>query len=177
MPVGCLGLTGSVADSTMYLNGEAGEADNKASRQAEMIEVMQSRLLIQIFRVAPSSPASPGQLSCPVCSPHSQVCCQAVPGWQVMADLVRANSEAVWNLELVRAVSTLNYQGYVCPGYLVTRTESENIKILEENWRAHSLVQPPHYKILTVGLSQPCTMAPFTQVIHFISGKTSFSPG
>ena len=109
MPVGCLGLSGSSADSTLYLNSEA-------SRQAERIEVMQSRLLIQIFRALPlplplpASPGSPGQLSCSVCSPHSPVCCQTVPGWQVMADLVKANSEAVWNLDLVRAVNTLNYQ-------------------------------------------------------------------
>ena len=113
MPVGCLGLSGSVADSTLYLSGEASEA-SPASRQAEIIEVMQSRLLIQIFRVLPSNPSSPSssssQLSCSVCSPHSPVCCQTVPGWQVMADLVKANSEAVWNLELVRAVNTLNYQ-------------------------------------------------------------------
>ena len=52
----------------------------------------------------------------------------------------------------------------MCPGYLVTRTDSENTNILQENWTAHSLVSPPHYKIITVGLSQPCTMAPFTQV-------------
>ena len=112
MPVGCLGLSGSVADSSLYLSGEV-EA-SQASRQAEMIEVMQSRLLIQIFRVLPSSPASPSQLSCPVCSPHSPVCCQTVPGWQVMADLVRANSEAVWNMDLVRAVNTLSYQVRSC---------------------------------------------------------------
>ena len=109
MPVGCLGLSGSVADSTLYLSGEAGEAA-PASRQAEMLEVMQSRLLIQIFRAQPGSPGSPGQVSCSVCSPHSPVCCQTVSGWQVMADLVKANSEAVWNMDLVRAVNTLSYQ-------------------------------------------------------------------
>lgn len=52
----------------------------------------------------------------------------------------------------------------MCPGYLVTRTDTESLKILEENWTAHSLVCPPQYKINTLGLSQPCTMAPFTQV-------------
>ena len=56
----------------------------------------------------------------------------------------------------------------MCPGYLVTRTDTENINILQENWTAHSLVSPPHYKIITVGLSQPCTMAPFTQVNQVI---------
>ena len=60
--------------------------------------------------------------------------------------------------------SMLLVQGYVCPGYLVTRTDSENTNILQDNWTAHSFVSPPQYKILTVGLSQPCTMAPFTQV-------------
>ena len=49
-------------------------------------------------------------LTCPVCAPHSPVCCQTVPGWRVMADLVKANSEAVWNMDLVRAVNTLSYQ-------------------------------------------------------------------
>ena len=105
MPVGCLGLSGSSADSTLYLNSEA-------SRQAERIEVMQSRLLIQIFRAVEGGEGGQGgqALSCPVCAPYSQVCCQTVPGWKVMADLVKANSEAVWNLDLVRAVNTLSYQ-------------------------------------------------------------------
>ena len=66
-------------------------------------------------------------------------------------------------------------QGYVCPGYLVTRTDTENINILQDNWTAHSLVSPPQYKIITVGLSQPCTMAPFTQVNHlFLSLEKHF---
>ena len=46
--MGCLGLSGSSADSSLYLN-----SNSEASRQAERIEVMQSRLLIQIFRVVP----------------------------------------------------------------------------------------------------------------------------
>ena len=69
MPVGCLGLSGSVADSTLYLSGEAGEAA-PASRQAEMLEVMQSRLLIQIFRAQPGSPGSPG-LALPLPPPRA----------------------------------------------------------------------------------------------------------
>lgn len=55
-------------------------------------------------------------------------------------------------------------QGYLCPGYLVTRTDRENLRILEDNWRSHSLVTPDKYKILSVGLAQDCTLAPFTQV-------------
>ena len=56
------------------------------------------------------------------------------------------------------------YQGYLCPGYLVTRTDRESLRILEDNWRSHSLVTPDKYKILTVGLAQDCSLAPFTQV-------------
>ena len=100
MPVGCLGVSGSAADSSLYLSVEAGQ-------QVERIEVMQSRLLIQIFRV---EEVGQERLACPSCSPHSEVCCQQVPGWRVMADLVRANTEAVWNMALVKAVNTLSYQ-------------------------------------------------------------------
>lgn len=101
MPVGCLGVSGSAADSSLYLSVEAG-------KQVERIEVMQSRLLIQIFRVQETGQVE--SLTCPACYPHTEACCQLVPGWRVMADLVRANTEAVWNMALVKAVNTLTYQ-------------------------------------------------------------------
>lgn len=106
MPVGCLGVSGSAADSTLYLSSEA---SREASKEVERIELMQSRLLIQIFRVGERLEGEE-PLSCTVCRPHTGLCCQAVPGLQVMADLVRANTEAVWNMALVKAVNTLSYQ-------------------------------------------------------------------
>ena len=60
-------------------------------------------------------------------------------------------------------------QGYLCPGYLVTMTDRDNLRTLEENWRTHSLVTPAKYKIVTVGVSQPCSFTPFTQVQNWRS--------
>lgn len=48
-------------------------------------------------------------------------------------------------------------------------TDRDNLRTLEENWRTHSLVTPAKYKIVTVGVSQPCSFTPFTQVQNWRS--------
>ena len=56
------------------------------------------------------------------------------------------------------------FQGYVCPGYLVTSTDISNQSIIEEAWTSHSLVAPDKYKIISVGLSQHTRFLHFKQV-------------
>lgn len=160
MPVGCLGgSTRATTDSTLYLNnGQVQEPGSEASRQAETIAVMQHTLLVQIFRVDSES-----SLSCATCSSFSPVCCQTESGWAVLSQVVQANSQCVWNQPLVRAINSLSFQGYVCPGILVTLTDGDNIKVLEECWHKHTLISPSGFKIYRLGLSGGCTVTPFNQ--------------
>ena len=57
-----------------------------------------------------SSPDAPGSLSCPTCAQWSDVCCQVESGPRVLGGLVRANTRAVWNTGLLRALARLRYQ-------------------------------------------------------------------
>jgi len=166
MPVGCLSGGRSVgdADSTLYLNsdgmGPNQESGSDASRQADQMAVMQQTLLVQIFRI----PQDEGNiLSCQTCSTFSSSCCQTESGWSALACLVEANSKAVWNLPLVRAVNSLCFQGYVCPGILVTSTEDTHLAVLEQCWKHHTLISPPGYKIFRLGLSGGCVVTPLNQ--------------
>ena len=115
MPVGCLGVSSrSQAESSLYLDtmgtsGTPTASEDSAGKQAENLAMMQHKLLIQIFRVDTNISGGP-QLSCSLCCRYSDRCCQVDSGWSVMADLVRVNSEAVWNMDLVRAVNSLKYQ-------------------------------------------------------------------
>jgi len=160
MPVGCLGgSTRATTDSTMYLNnGDVQEPGSEASRQAETIAVMQHTLLVQIFRV--NSEAS---LSCSTCSSFSPVCCQTESGWNILSKVVQSNSQCVWNQPLVKAINSLSFQGYVCPGILVTLTDGDNVKVLEECWHKQTLISPGGFKIYRLGLSGGCTVTPFNQ--------------
>ena len=119
MPVGCLGVgSRSQADSSLYLDNidsAPGQDGDQVSDKAETFHLLQHKLLIQIFRVEPQLTASPAdrsglKMSCLTCQPWSEVCCQVDSGWSVMASLVSANSEAVWNQTLVKAVNSLTYQ-------------------------------------------------------------------
>ena len=56
-------------------------------------------------------------------------------------------------------------QGWVCPGYLVITGSSESLAAVETSWAAHSLQPPDNFRILSVGLSQSCSLKPFKQVI------------
>lgn len=160
MPVGCLGgSTRAAADSTLYLNnGAVQESGSEASKQAEIIAVMQQTLLVQIFRVD-----SDASLSCSTCSSFSSVCCQAESGWAVLSQVVQTNSQCVWNQPLVRAINSLSFQGYVCPGILVTMTNEDNVKVLEDCWHKHTLRSPIGFKIYRLGLSGGCSVTPFNQ--------------
>ena len=109
MPVGCLGVSSRAqAESSLYLDTMAASQDQQQQQEAEEPRQLLARsLLIQVARL-PSAAAGP-ELRCEVCGPGAR-CCQADSGWAVMADLVRANTEAVWNQALVRAVNNLHYQ-------------------------------------------------------------------
>jgi len=120
--------------------------------------VMQHTLLIQIFRVNNDT-----TLSCTTCSPFSPVCCQVESGWSVLSKVVEVNSKCVWNQHLVRAINSLSFQGYVCPGILVTLTDGDNVKVLEDSWHKHTLVSPTGYKIFRLGLSGGCSVTPLNQ--------------
>ena len=75
---------------------------------------MHHTLLLQIFPEAgveaslPAGPASP--LSCPTCKPFSEICCQAEAGWSVLSSLVRTNMHNVWNVALIKMLTSLRYQ-------------------------------------------------------------------
>ena len=56
------------------------------------------------------------------------------------------------------------FQGYVCPGILVTLTDGDNVKVLEDSWHKHTLVTPTGYKIFRLGLSGGCSVTPLNQV-------------
>ena len=75
MPVGCLGVSSrGQAESSLYLD-TMGTLDNDttgcARRQAESIEIMQQRLLIQIFRVGSREDLSLPALTCVSCDRQS----------------------------------------------------------------------------------------------------------
>ena len=53
---------------------------------------------------------------------------------------VDANRAAVWDPPLVRAVSSLQYQGYVCPGILVTLAGEEELEVLQVSAGREELV-------------------------------------
>ena len=60
------------------------------------------------------------------------------------------------------------FQGWVCPGFLVTAGPSESLALVEQAWAAHSLQPPDSCRILSVGLSHQCSLKPFKQVIILI---------
>ena len=55
-------------------------------------------------------PAEAPSLCCPTCAQWSPVCCQVERGALVLASLVTANTRAVWNTGLLRALARLRYQ-------------------------------------------------------------------
>ena len=53
---------------------------------------------------------------------------------------VDANRAAVWDPPLVRAVVSLQFQGYVCPGILVTLAGEEELEVLQVSAGREELV-------------------------------------
>ena len=92
--------------------------------RCDPLAVMQHTLLIQIFRIRDdSSPEAPVSLSCPTCAPWSEVCCQVESGPRMLGCLVRANTRAVWNTGLMRALARLRYQVSVGVTMMVTSND------------------------------------------------------
>ena len=58
----------------------------------------------------------------------------------------------------------LLWQGYVCPGMLVVLTTEPGVRVIQEAWYRHSLISPPGYDILRLGISAGCSVTPFHQV-------------
>ena len=80
---------------------------------------------------------------------------------------VRCCLASTWfiNQKLIKIVIILSFfQGYVCPGILVTLTDGDNVKVLEECWHRHTLISPSGFKIYRLGLSGGCSVTPFNQV-------------
>ena len=108
MPVGCLAHR---ARHTGCRRADSREKDTRDSRtrrrKGENITLMQHTLLLQIFRTEGSA-----ALSCPTCISFSPSCCQTESGWSILAKVVEANCQCVWNMPLVKAVACLKFQVY-----------------------------------------------------------------
>ena len=61
-------------------------------------------------------------------------------------------------------------QGYVCPGMLVVLTTEPGVRVIQEAWYRHTLISPPGYHILRLGISAGCSVTPFHQVSSTIVG-------
>lgn len=159
MPVGCLAHR---ARHTGCRRADSREKDTRDSRtrrrKGENITLMQHTLLLQIFRTEGSA-----ALSCPTCISFSPSCCQTESGWSILAKVVEANCQCVWNMPLVKAVACLKFQGYVCPGMLVLLTNEVGVQVLQESWFKRTLVSPEGFKIYRLGLSGGCSVTPFPQ--------------
>ena len=68
-----------------------------------------SSVIFSDYRADVPAEAPPG-LCCPTCAQWSPVCCQVERGALVLASLVTANTRAVWNTGLLRALGRLRYQ-------------------------------------------------------------------
>ena len=51
-------------------------------------------------------------------------------------------------------------QGYVCPGMLVVLTTEPGVRVIQEAWYRHTLIEPPGYDILRLGISAGCSVSP-----------------
>jgi len=159
MPVGCLAHRARHSGWRRADSRDRDTRDSRTRRQAgEQITLMQHTLLLQIFRTE-ASPA----LSCPTCISFSPSCCQTESGWSILAKVVEANCQCVWNMPLVKAISCLQFQGYVCPGMLILLTNEAGVQILQESWFKRTLVSPEGFKIYRLGLSGGCSVTPFPQ--------------
>lgn len=159
MPVGCL------AHGARHTGGRRADSREKDTRDGrtrrvtgEKITLMQHTLLLQIFRTDPGA-----ALSCPTCLSFSPSCCQTESGWSILAKVVEANCQCVWNMPLVRAVASLQFQGYVCPGMLILLSNEAGLQVLQESWFKRTLVSPEGFKIYRLGLSGGCSVTPFPQ--------------
>jgi len=81
----------------------------------------------------------------------------------VLSKVVEANCQCVWNIPLVDTMSSLQLQGYVCPGMLVLLTSEHGMQILKDSWFKRTLVSPEGFKIYRLGLSSGCSVTPFQQ--------------
>ena len=177
MPVGCL------AHGARHTGGRRADSREKDTRDGrtrrvtgEKITLMQHTLLLQIFRTDPGA-----ALSCPTCLSFSPSCCQTESGWSILTKVVEANCQCVWNMPLVRAVASLQFQvcfkcsillnssricsqGYVCPGMLILLSNEAGLQVLQESWFKRTLVSPEGFKIYRLGLSGGCSVTPFPQV-------------
>lgn len=79
-------------------------------RRESFPAVMQQTLLIQVLPSHHHGDNISTRVQCPTCSPWSPQCCQMVSGWSVLANIVSANSDTVWNQALVRTLARIQYQ-------------------------------------------------------------------
>ena len=70
----------------------------------------------------------------------------------------------VYKSKVIKIKIIRGFQGYVCPGILVTMTNEDNVKVLEDCWHKHTLRSPIGFKIYRLGLSGGCSVTPFNQV-------------
>ena len=56
-------------------------------------------------------------------------------------------------------------QGYICPGYLITSSSSEeNIQIIRDAWTHHALISPEQFKIHSLAVSSGFSVSVIKQV-------------
>ena len=65
---------------------------------------------------------------------------------------------------VVLIFNLLARQGYVCPGMLVVLTTEPGVRVIQEAWYRHTLVSPPGYTILRLGISS--TAHPIDDHMH-----------
>ena len=74
---------------------------------------------------------------------------------------------------VVLIFNLLARQGYVCPGMLVVLTTEPGVRVIQEAWYRHTLVSPPGYTILRLGISGGCSVTPFHQVRNILKALHS----
>ena len=122
MPVGCLGDAthdGSVTNMDTIVT-------SSTLNSADQFAFMQQTLLLQIFRVTPTTTSRDGNghgspevqngdsnsdhganLNCPTCIAFSDNCCQGESGLQLFQEFQDINLQCYWDAKLSEAIANL----------------------------------------------------------------------
>ena len=98
----------------------------------------------------------------------SDTCCQAERGLDLFREFQEMTLQCYWDSRLSDAVSSLRYQGYVCPGILVLLSGQGALEAVTEAWKRRLLISPPEARITQLGVSNGCVVKPVAQA-HTIS--------
>uniref|UniRef100_A0A0K2T0G6 Putative LOC100650169 [Bombus terrestris] n=1 Tax=Lepeophtheirus salmonis TaxID=72036 RepID=A0A0K2T0G6_LEPSM len=183
MPVGsCLNGNKSCEDNLQHHPEHHSGQTSHILNMVEQFAFMQHTLLLQIFRLPTPIPCSSGSNhhgassfiekkvnNCPTCVAFSELCCQNESGRALFYEFLDVNTtNYLWDCKLGDAIQSMRYQGYICPGILVTMTSSSNLEIIIDAWKRRVINSPTNTRITQVGLSGGCTIKPVLQS-HCIS--------